>query len=322
MSVCAHLTSPAAAGLFHRAIIQSGSCLIDWPPNTFLPDTPAGSIWATTAEVEAIGEMVALDLGCAGAAPEAITCLRQLPAAELVAHPLSAAFSRPAYGSGILPENPAAALRAGRIQRVPVLTGHTRDEGRLFAALFFELPETDADYRTLLEAAFADQAERVASAYPAASEDNAGLAWAAVITDRVWVCPTLAGNRFLARVVPTYASEFADRDAPGGVPGVPSDFPLGAYHSAEVQYLFDFVGEEVSFTPEQRQLADRMIGYWANFAATGDPNGPQLPQWPPFRESDPAPHVQRLAPDANGADAADAFAEHQCAFWETLAPAE
>ena len=66
-------------------------------------------------------------------------------------------------------------------------------------------------------------------------------------------------------------------------------------------------------TPAQRQLADQMIGYWANFAATGDRNrsGP-----PPFRVHDPVPHVQRLA--APGPGTLEANAEHRCGFWASL----
>ncbi|MFJ7589239.1 carboxylesterase family protein [Streptomyces sp. NPDC097617] len=38
LSVCAHLTSPASAGLFHRAIVQSGSCSTTAPPRSLLPE--------------------------------------------------------------------------------------------------------------------------------------------------------------------------------------------------------------------------------------------------------------------------------------------
>jgi para-nitrobenzyl esterase len=43
MSTCAQLTSPAAAGLFAKAVLQSGSCAINWPRNTQFPGQAAVS---------------------------------------------------------------------------------------------------------------------------------------------------------------------------------------------------------------------------------------------------------------------------------------
>ncbi len=48
------------------------------------------------------------------------------------------------------------------------------------------------------------------------------------------------------------------------------------------------------------QLAHTMSSYYANFAKTGDPNGPGLPAWPLYRPADP----QRMVFDADGAAAA------------------
>lgn len=55
MSACAHLASPAAAGLFHRVIIQSSPCTLDWPDGGFVPGLPAGTPYRSRADVEAMG---------------------------------------------------------------------------------------------------------------------------------------------------------------------------------------------------------------------------------------------------------------------------
>jgi len=47
-NVCAHLVSPGSAGLFHRAIIQSGSCRQHWPANVMVPGSEPLSYWTLT----------------------------------------------------------------------------------------------------------------------------------------------------------------------------------------------------------------------------------------------------------------------------------
>ena len=60
---------------------------------------------------------------------------------------------------------------------------------------------------------------------------------ATVLTDRMWARSTFTQHRLLAQQVPVYAFEFADRQAPMYLP-FPDDFPPGAFHAAEVPYLF------------------------------------------------------------------------------------
>ncbi|GAA0462575.1 carboxylic ester hydrolase [Paractinoplanes deccanensis] len=308
MSVCAQLTSPATAGLFQRAIIQSGSCLTDWPAELFLPNVAAGSQWASVAEVRREGTRLAERLGCRGDAP---ACLRSQPAETLLRETEGTglkAFVDPAYGTPVLPRKPADALRAGAFHRVPVLSGGNLDEHRAFvAALDLAGPVTAERYTAVLRAAFGGDADRVLAEYPVAAYPSPGLAWAAVATDRIWACPTLAGNRLLARHNPTYAYEFAERDGPN--PGL--GYPWGAYHGAELPYLFD-----VTYLPDTAPpaLAGEMVGAWALFAATGRAG------WPRFGAGAAIPYTRILATGASGG--ADVAAEHHCGLWSRISAPE
>ncbi|MEJ3657999.1 carboxylesterase family protein [Actinomycetes bacterium KLBMP 9759] len=308
MSTCAHLTSPAAAGLFHKAVMQSGTCMVEWPP--YPPKERGYTPYEPPEAVEAASIETAAALGCA-APSDVVACLREKPTAELAAR--MHGFS-PSYDSSVLPEHPAAALREGRFHEVPVMVGNTRDEARSSITGVVPSPLSPSDYRTLLAEEFGPDAAAVAAEYPPVDGDN-GLIYAQVHTDRTWAYTTRqAFDAFSARV-PTYAFEFADRAAPQYEGMVEKGFPFGAFHGSDVNYLFDIGGIEAGFTDEQRRLAADMIGYWARFAHTGDPNGAGAPEWPRY---DAKAHVQSLAPGPRGIGAVDYDAEHRLGFWRTL----
>lgn len=201
---------------------------------------------------------------------------------------------------------------------MPVLLGANEHEARLFVGVFFELmdrPITAERYTELLVEAFGDHTPKVVVQYPPEEYDTPGLAWAQVSTDLTWAKPTWELAHAFARHVPTYAYEFADTSAPASVP-FPAGFPPGAYHSAEVQYQFDMLGQPAELTEEQWRLAGRKNRYWVDFARNADPNGADLPPWPRFDGAAAVPHVQSLAPERIGA--VDYAAEHQLGFWAGL----
>jgi para-nitrobenzyl esterase len=322
-AIAGHLTSPASKGLFHRAVMASGEAMMDMPAGAMGPDVPGYPwyVWRGGREVEDITTEMTAPLGCPRESPRrTLACLRALPVKKILEVPhIMNAFQVFGYGNATLPELPPEALRAGRFHRVPVLSGATRDEHRTFVGMLYDAvgtPFTEADYDRALRTAFGESAGRVRAEYPTSAFPSPGLAWATVITDRMWARGTQAQHDALARHVPVYAYEFADRDAPMFLP-LPGAFDFGAFHAGDIPYLFEDPAAEPQFTPAQRRLSATMTAYWAAFARTGAPRGAGLPAWHPYHPG-PAgrPYTQSLAPRRIGP--VDYFCEHNLGFWSRV----
>jgi para-nitrobenzyl esterase len=212
IAACAQLTSPGARSLIHKAILQSGAATTSWPPNTANMG-PNASFWRPLKEIETAGEDLAIKMGCPErkGSPEALQWLRDQPASRLLVH--SRGFATAAYGGRVLPLNPATALKEGRFNAVPVMSGYNRDEGRALA-LGMQLMAggksmTDDEYRKHLFDAFGERLTEVESQYPRARYASPTLAWSAIYTDRMFACPQLVATRAVARRAAAFAYEFA-----------------------------------------------------------------------------------------------------------------
>jgi len=301
-SVCAHLASPASAGLFQRAIVQSAPC--------------AGADAARDrADAEQQGLAFAAGLGC-GDQRTALRCLRGKTPAELLAAAGTGHDGyRPVTGGTLLPVAPARAFETGRFNQVPVLYGGNHDEetGQLAG---LELvpgakPIDAAAYPGEVAEWFGGDAAAVLAEYPLTAYGSPSQALAAALTDDGWALPTDATRRLLARHVPVFAYEFAERDTPW-FPGAPApSFPVGASHLLELPYLFT-VGY---LTPAaQPELRHTMIDYWTRFAHAGKPDTRGLPGWPTFHSGQ---YVQSLS--AAAVRRTDFRVDHHLAFWHRLA---
>ena len=165
------------------------------------------------------------------------------------------------------------------------------------------------------------KAPAVLDLYPFASYPFGGEALGASGTDGIFSCPARNADQLLSNFVTTYVYEFNDENAPpsqdafGGL----LTFPLGAYHSSELQYLFkgvDVFGLPVSLSHKQKQLSDAMVSYWTQFAKTGNPNSSGEPVWSPYSSS--SDQFQSFIPPTPVVESNFA-AEHQCStFWDTF----
>ena len=306
MSVCAQLVSPAASGLFQRAITESGPCT--------LPAQPLA-----TAETQ--GAKLGSTLACPPP-PAQLACMRSKPAQQVIeALPPDPTFL---FGQGAqwgpvadgvtVPDHATTLLATGQFHRVPVIVGANRDEGRLFVGLHqLEVgsPLTAAQWPAAVDAYFGPTTgPKVQQKYPLADYPDAGAALGQAIGDAVLACPAVASAQLLRRWVPVYEYEYDHAPNPFILPT--PGINMGAFHSAELPYVFQSTTESsgnFAFTPVEQQLAATVSGAWARFASTGNPSGGGL-DWPRLTSATGS-YVVLDTPTS----LAKAMKASQCGFW-------
>jgi para-nitrobenzyl esterase len=327
LSVYSQLASPLAAGLFERAIAQSGAyaSFADYLDH-IVPIATAETV--STPAVES-GIAVANSLGCAS---QTAACLRSVPASAVIGLRPRAIF--PFIDGTLLRQTLRSAFASGDFNHVPVMTGTNHDEYRYFVATNFDLGPTGplandcsatvtTCYRTALAGTFGSltlpELGSVLAVYPVPPSglpaDAGSLMLGAAGTDGTFACTARHAMQALASHVTVYAYEFNDPNAPPplGYSGV--SFPMGAYHGGDVQYLFNKGGVPAPFTAEQAKLSQAMIAYWTRFAKEGHPNSPGQPHWAPY---DPATDMrQSFVPPTPGVESGFA-ADHMCALWDSF----
>jgi len=310
VSACRLAASPLAAGLLHGAAFMSGACV------------------ATPLErAEANGIAVAGDLGCT-AADDVTACLRGKPADQVMAtlDPMgdgTNSLGRMTYDGVVdgtlLPDAPRALIAARRHNAVPAIIGSTTAENGRNAPRIGTPEEYEAAVRAYVQRSGlpAAVAERALLAYPMADYASPRAAYVALTSDVKFVCQARTDARLLAanQDAPTFRYAF-DHVADNGAAQARA---AGAAHGLDLPYLFgvlSFAVGPIRYRPGPGDLAvsAAMQGYWARFAATGDPNGDGAVAWPAYR-SDDDPHVVLASP----VRAETGHRTAQCDFWDSLA---
>ena len=269
MSVGALLAAPQAKGLFHKAIAQSGAADIGRAKDK------SASIARLLLEKMDLTEADWAKL--ADAPWEAILDAQK----ELLAEPRktgSLPFS-PTIDGAFLPERAIQGVRGGSAANVPLMTGTTRDEWKLFTATAAKLRLMDeAKLRRYTAGLVGDaQADAVLAAYEGGSPFDR---WNAVMTDHSFAQPAVRLVEAQAPHAPTYLYRFDW--ASTFLRGV-----LGSCHALELGFVFGTYNEKLASAffgagAKAALLSEAMIDCWTSFARDGRPSLPAGTAWPAY----------------------------------------
>jgi para-nitrobenzyl esterase len=275
------LATPAAKGLFHKAIIQSGS-----------------QLRALTSDVAT--EFAARVLRELDLKPSQVAELQGLPMERLVAasgvigQGMDGSLGRlgifrmqgfmPVIDDAVVPDHPFDPVASPVHAQVPVMVGVTKQESTFNlrgdkAIMSRAVTEAELMERARLIAGTA--AERVVKTY-------GDLYHGTSPTERYVLMTThrgfgydmlaLADRRSALGKAPVYAYQFAWQPPPTA-PG------MMAHHGIELTFIFDItsrVPEPTGGAPEAAALAEKVRSAWAAFAWTGNPSNPKLGTWPAY----------------------------------------
>lgn len=352
LSICTLSASPLAAGLFQRAIMESGPCVGPWGPGTF-------------EEGQAVAARV-----MASAGAHSLDELRALPPWALVWGQGQDQYDIdfPGYwvDGWVAPQHPSLQLRAGHWNPEAVLLGATSRDGVVGGTYVpaEDLPKNATTYLHVMARHFRPSnatggvygtvrlisgpvGTAAASAYPLSlfqAGGGAAGAYKAADGDYHVVCPTRELAGFVEQAGrPAYLYYFKHgplmkRSCGGDESGATRGW---ANHGSEQAFVFGNGAQDknCSFEAAEWNLAVKMQTFWASFAKTGAPGGGDsvavagLPHWPRYgasgasgaRSAGGAGPAMRLETgdglgviESFGAGARESGEPVDCGFWQRV----
>jgi para-nitrobenzyl esterase len=297
------LISPLASGLFQRACIESA-----------VPSVTAYD------SAKAYGVQFVDQFAPNGSDSEKISYMRQLPADSLIKNITNTLLGgivkpswRPVIDNYILPGNPQQIFTSGNFNKVPLLIGSNADEMSLSSPQTVYPFMVTALINSSVPASLTDEG---LSLYPPGSNNaEARDSYVQILTDAQFTATVRRAARWIAdnQEQPVWRYFLTYKQS-----GILSS--AGSYHGIELFYVFNNwenapLGTGPLFTAQDDSLETNMLAYWVNFAATGNPNGQGLVQWPQY-VSGKDPYLEMNAtPDGTQTGVRAA----KCDFWDQAA---
>ena len=277
VSVLSLLSIPSAKGLFSKAISESGGARDGVLTGRPITNDNADVNYPVSAQTMGVNFAKRYDIEGTDAA--ALAKLRAMSAAEIVDGGQETAgpggpptYSGPILDGKLVVETAESAFKAGRQAKVPLLIGSNSAE---VPAGF-----VNARSKEELLAIFAPLKDEMSAAYDPDGTTDFAKMLSLVNTDKVWAEPArFSARSFVAKGAPAYLYLFSY------VPtALQQRMRFGAAHASEISYVFDNLRDRngITIAPKDKEVAQLMNTYWANFAKTGDPNGKGLANWPAY----------------------------------------
>ena len=309
MSVGALLGAPAAAGLFAKAITQSGAThnVAGVDDGAAVTDAVLDELGGATSGRSALDTLLSVEPERLLAAQQAVSLGLATGSGPRRSSSASGMPFGPLIDGVVLPQHPYEAVRDGSAASVALLTGTTRDEWNLFGFMAGSIEDADTLTRRL--GRILEQPEPLIAAYrDVLAEASHDELFSRIMTDRVFRVPAIRLAEAQAAHQPDhtflYLFEFASTAFDGR---------LGSCHALEIPFVFDNLGKTgvdlLTGPNPPHSVADAMHASWIAFARTGSPGHDGLPEWPAYDagsratmhfgepchlEHDPAP-TERLA---------------------------